>query len=104
MPRLVTLLALGLVVVGVAYPLATRATSMTAWIPAMLGGAMLLLGLWKHRAARGVTMLLALAGVAACVVRLTNAQVDFALPAHQALALTSVLCGAVFGALLRTRA
>ena len=104
MPRIVTVLALALLGVGVIYPLATGAQSVTAWIPAMLGAVLLLLGLWKHRAARVVAMVVALAGVVASVLRLTKGTVDLALPVHQALAITAILCGAVLAALLLRRA
>jgi hypothetical protein len=103
MPRVVPILALALVAVGVAFPLMTGTQSMTAWIPAMLGGALLLLGLWKHPTARVVSMLVALAGVAASVWRLSKGTIDMTQPSHQSLAITSILCGAVLGALLMRR-
>lgn len=97
----VPLLALGLVAVGVAYPLVTGTQSVTAWIPAMLGGALLLLGLWQHRAARVVSMLVALVGIVAPVMRLAKGSLDLAQPAQQALLLTAVLCTLVLLTLAR---
>jgi hypothetical protein len=103
MPRIVPILALALIAVGIGYPLLTGTQSVTAWIPAMLGGALLLLGLWKHPASRVVSILVALAGAVACVMRLSKAPFDLSIPAQQSLCITAILCGAALGALLFRR-
>lgn len=99
MPRIVTLLALLLVAVGIVYPvlLVPQGSSWTGYIPAILGGLMLLLGLWKAGAARWVTLLLALAGAGAATSRLVKAEkLDLgASYPQQALALTVLLCGVI---------
>lgn len=101
MPRSVALLALGLVAVGIVYPITTKAESWTAYIPAILGGVLLLLGLWRSPAARIVAMLVALAGVAMPLMRLFKGTPDLGSPVHQALALTALLCALVLVVLLR---
>lgn len=74
-----------------------KAASWTGYIPAILGGLMLLLGLWKAGAARWVTLLLALAGAGAATSRLVKAEkLDLgASYPQQALALTVLLCGVI---------
>jgi|GEM_PF-5249274 len=103
MPRIVTLLALGLVGVGVVFPLATGTTSVTAWIPAMLGGAVLLLMLWGRAPARTLIMLVALAGLGASIWRLVKGGFDLGTAPQQAQALTALLCLGLLVALLRRR-
>lgn len=103
MPRSVALLALGLVAVGIVYPLKTGAASWTAYIPAILGGVLLLLGLWRSPAARIVAGLVAVAGIVASLVRLLKGSPDLGNPVHQALGLTALLCALVLVVLVRPR-
>lgn len=123
MPRIVTVLALLLVAVGIVYPTflvpsakaptaepvaaaapgtpaeaaPRKSASWTGYIPAILGGLMLLVGLWKSGAARWVTLFLALAGAGAATSRLVKAEkLDLgASYPQQALALTVLLCGVI---------
>jgi hypothetical protein len=101
MPRSVALLALGLVAVGIIYPITTGAPSWTAYIPAILGGVLLLLGLWRSPAARIVALLVALVGVVMPLKRLFGSTPDLGNPAHQALTLTALLCALVLVVLVR---
>ena len=104
MPRVVSLLALALIVVGTIYPLTTGTTSPTAWIPAMLGGAVLLLVLWGRAPARALVILVALAGLGASIWRLVKGGFDLGAAPQQAQALTALLCLGLLVALLRRRA
>jgi hypothetical protein len=105
MPGLVTILALGLVAVGVGYPLLTGTTSVTAWIPAMLGGAILAARfLGGGRTAQVATVVVAAVGLVACAIRLAKGGFDLAAPAQQAQALTAVLCVAILAVVLAPRA
>ncbi|MFM8979108.1 MAG: hypothetical protein ACKOSS_01390 [Planctomycetia bacterium] len=74
-----------------------KAASWTGYIPAILGGLMLLLGLWQSGAARWVTLFLALAGAGAATSRLLKAEkIDLgASYPQQALTLTVLLCGVI---------
>ncbi|MFM8386970.1 MAG: hypothetical protein ACKOCB_09175 [Planctomycetia bacterium] len=74
-----------------------KAASWTGYIPALLGGLMLLVGLWKSAAARWVTLFLALAGAGAAASRLLKAErLDLgASYPQQALTLTVLLCGVI---------
>jgi len=123
MPRIVTYLALLLVAVGIVYPTILvpsakapaaeaastpaaeaapqgeprKPASWTGYIPALLGGLLLLVGLWKSGAARWVTLFLALAGAGAAASRLLKAErLDLgASYPQQALTLTVLLCGVI---------
>ncbi len=101
MPRVVSFLALALIAVGAIYPLTTGTTSVTAWIPAMLGAAVLLLVLWGRAPARALIVLLALAGLGASIWRLVKGGFDLSAGSQQAQALTTLLCLGLLAAVLR---
>ena len=95
------LVGLALILVGAGYALGTGTQSITAWIPAFLGGAILAVGWLLCRVARPVQLLMAIAGVAGSAWRLVKADFDFAKPAVQAQGLTVLLCAILIVALLR---
>lgn len=99
MPGLVTILALGLVAVGVGYPLLTGTSSITAWIPAMLGAAILAVrlaaGAGGGRGVQTATAVVAGVGLVACAIRLVKGGFDLSSSAQQAQALTAALCLAI---------
>jgi hypothetical protein len=96
MPRFTILIGLALVVVSVVFVLITKTASVTAWIPAMLGGLLALLGWWAGRGGGGLALggirVVALIGFGVTVWRLWKGGFDLTSHVQQAQAITAALC------------
>lgn len=96
MLRFSILIGLALVAVSVVFAVLTGTTSVTAWIPAMLGAVIMLLAWWATTGAYGIAIggirLVALAGLAVTVWRLWKGGFDLASHVQQAQAITAALC------------